>query len=94
MRFKYNKEKVVLSSLEGNIPTTDKTQYFKFEEEFASALGFFTVIDNEPGLDPTNTFRAVFSFEPSVVTGEHIKEIETIRRNASCNRRKSKNSEQ
>ena len=91
VRFWYDKTKVNLSQINDNALTTDKTQFFKFEEEFSNSMEMLTVLNNEVGLDPTNTFRAAFSFSPDVVPGEHIKEKETVRRNASCNKRKSKN---
>ncbi|MDE5830149.1 MAG: hypothetical protein K2H53_00075, partial [Clostridia bacterium] len=41
-------------------------------------MEMLTVLNNEVGLDPSNTFRAAFSFSPDVTTSEHIREKELV----------------
>lgn len=77
VRFWYDNTKVTISSINTNQPTTNKTEFFKFESEFENSMDMLTVLNNEVGLDPSNTFRAAFSFLPNVVPGDHIKEKET-----------------
>lgn len=77
VRFWYDNTKVAISSINTNQPTTNKTEFFKFESEFANSMDMLTVLNNETGLDTSNTFRAAFSFLPNVVPGDHIKEKET-----------------
>jgi len=86
VRFQYDNTKITLSSINTNLPTSDKTEFFKFESEFANSMEMLTVLSNEVGLDPSNTFRAAFSFSPNVVSGEHIKEKENVRWNAGYNK--------
>lgn len=56
------------SNLSTNEETTDETEFFKFESEFATALELFTITyeDNE------NVINAIVSFNPPTNTSEHI----------------------
>ena len=68
VRFKYDNTKLATSNLLTNVETDDEMEYFKFENEFESALEMSTMNDTSND----NVIRAVFSFYPPVNETEHI----------------------
>ena len=85
VRFKYDTEALQLSNVDTNAPTTDETEFFKFESEFDGKLDFW---NKSPVLNEgDNIIHPKVSFTWSdFEVSEHIKKA-TDKRNESGNRR-------